>query len=106
MSAKVTFSGSGSLSMVGIFEDSNPVDDNRQTFYRVVTKVTVENSEVVTIKHGFDEFGLRSVRVINSTGVEVTHDTGVVSITRSDNETTVFTFGSDDAGDYTIVIEY
>lgn len=107
MSATVTFSSTGSLVTTGYFADSNPINDNRQTKFRVVTRVTVVNSETVTIKHGDDYFALRDVRVINAAGVEVTHDTTVVtSVTRTDSNTTTIAFGSDDAGTYTIIIEY
>lgn len=107
MSATVSFSSTGSLVTTGYYADSNPINDNRQTKFRVVTRVTVVNGETVTINHADDYFGLRDVRVINSSGVEVTHTTAtVVSVTRTDSNTTTIVFGADDAGTYTIIIEY
>lgn len=81
------------------------VDTVERQLVRIVVKLTVVNSEVITINHGEDEDLIRDVRVlVQSTGAAVA--AADAAVVKTDADTTTITFGNNDAGDYTIVIEY
>lgn len=77
------------------------------TQIRRLVKVTVVNSEVITIKHFQDPDFVRSIIVVNATtGVDaVVGAAGVASIVKTDLETTTVTFGASAAGNWNIKID-
>lgn len=81
------------------------VDTVERQLVRIVVKLTVVNSEVITINHGEDTDLIRNVRVLaQATGAAVA--AADAAVVKTDADTTTITFGNNDAGDYTIVIEY
>jgi RecJ-like exonuclease len=103
--SQITFSSTGSLQAGFDFPNS----EHRKGHMETVLKVTVVNSEVVTIKHGSDADRVREVRIIRANGQQVrepaTVDTNTgATVVRTDAETTTITFGSGAAGSYTIFI--
>lgn len=97
----VAFSSSGTLL------NENNVDDVVNTQVRVKAKVTVVNSEVVTITHFTDTDLVRSVRVlVASTGLDAaTGTSGVSSVSKASASGTAITFGSGAAGTYFVIID-
>lgn len=81
------------------------VDTVERQLVRIVIKLTVVNDEVITINHGEDTDMIRNVRVLaQATGAAVA--AADAAVVKTDADTTTITFGNNDAGDYTIVIEY
>lgn len=81
------------------------VDTVERQLVRIVIKLTVVNDEVITINHGEDTDLIRNVRVLaQATGAAVA--AADAAVVKTDADTTTITFGNNDAGDYTIVIEY
>lgn len=81
------------------------VDTVERELVRIVVKLTVVNDEVITINHGEDTDLIRNVRVLaQATGAAVA--AADAAVVKTDADTTTITFGNNDAGDYTIVIEY
>lgn len=96
-----------SFSLTGTLINPNTIDDVINTSVRMTAKVTVLNSEVVTITHFSDADKLRSVEVLlASTGAgAVSGASGVSSIVKTSATVTTITFGASAAGTYWIVIE-
>jgi hypothetical protein len=96
-----------SFSSTGPLLNPEKIDDVINTSVQMTAKVTVVNSEVVTVKHFDDPDKLRSIRVlVAATGADApTSAAGIVSIVKTDAITTTITFGASAAGTYWIVVE-
>lgn len=83
-----------------------PVREYKSGYTRIITQVTLVNSEVYAIEHpelkDADKF--RKVFVINN-GTGVVNPTGIASVVLTDADTTTITAGGSGAGTYNIVIE-
>ena len=91
----IVFSGAGTL--------RNPVNEGVfNTSIRSIWEVTVVNSETLTLHHMTDLLKIRNVRVLHATTVG---STGIVSITKTDADTTTIVFGASAAGNWNIVID-
>ncbi len=96
----IVFSGAGTL--------RNPVNEGVfNTSIRSIWEVTVVNSETLTLHHMTDLLKIRNVRVLHATtGAEAAVDAaGIVSITKTDADTTTIVFGASAAGNWNIVID-
>ena len=96
----IVFSGAGTL--------RNPVNEGVfNTSIRSIWEVTVVNSETLTLNHMTDLLKIRNVRVLNATtGAEAAVDAaGIVSVTKTDADTTTIVFGASAAGNWNIVID-
>lgn len=96
----IVFSGAGTL--------RNPVNEGVfNTSIRSIWEVTVANSVTLTLHHMTDLLKIRNVRVLNATtGAEAAVDAaGIVSITKTDADTTTIVFGASAAGNWNIVID-
>lgn len=96
----IVFSGAGTL--------RNPVNEGvHNTSIRSIWEVTVANSETLTLNHMTDLLKIRSIRVMSaSTGADApVSAAGIVSITKTDADTTTIVFGASAAGNWNIVID-
>ena len=86
-----------------------PVKEYKSGYTRLITQVTLVNSEVYDLVHADlkDADKLRKVTVINNgTGAyNLVAAAGLVSIVLTDDDTTTITVGASAAGTYNIIIE-
>jgi hypothetical protein len=86
-----------------------PVKEYKSGYTRLITQVTLANSEAYALDHADlkDADKLRKVTVINNgTGAyNLVSAAGLVSIVLTDADTTTITVGASAAGTYNIIIE-